>query len=77
MVLKDNKNNAHSKFGWTNKEYYGIFRFGQLVRDQEFPSELIRRKPLLTALRDIDKVKTLYFLIPIAELPTLREHRRK
>ena len=29
MVPRENKNNAYSKFGWTNKEYYGIFRFGQ------------------------------------------------
>ena len=28
MVPRENKNNAYSKFGWTNKEYYGIFHFG-------------------------------------------------
>ena len=31
MVPRENKNNAYSKFGWTNKKYYGIFRFGQLL----------------------------------------------
>ena len=30
MVSRENKNNRYSKFGWKNKEYYGIFRFGQL-----------------------------------------------
>ena len=30
MVLRENKNNAHAKFGGTNKEYYGIFRSGLL-----------------------------------------------
>ena len=30
MVPKENKNIACSKFGGTNKEYYGIFCFGQL-----------------------------------------------
>ena len=28
MVPRENKNNAYSKFGETNKEYYGIFRSG-------------------------------------------------
>ena len=30
MVPRGNKNNAYAKFGGTNKEYYGIFRNGQL-----------------------------------------------
>ena len=30
MVPRENKNYAYAKFGWTNKEYYGIFRNGQL-----------------------------------------------
>ena len=30
MVLRENKNNAYSKFGGTNKEYYGIFESGLL-----------------------------------------------
>ena len=30
MVPRENKNNAYAKFGGTNKEYYGIFRNGQL-----------------------------------------------
>ena len=29
MVPRENKNNAYSKCGWTNKEYCGIFCFGQ------------------------------------------------
>ena len=28
MVPRENKNNAHAKFGGTNKEYYGILRSG-------------------------------------------------
>ena len=28
VVPRENKNNAHAKFGGTNKEYYGIFRSG-------------------------------------------------
>ena len=28
MVPRENKNNAHAKFGETSKEYYGIFRSG-------------------------------------------------
>ena len=31
MVPRENKNNAYSKFGWTNKEYYDILCFGQLI----------------------------------------------
>ena len=31
MVPRENKNNAYAKFGGTNKEYYGIFRNGQLL----------------------------------------------
>ena len=30
MVPRENKNNANAKFGWTNKEYYGIVRNGAL-----------------------------------------------
>ena len=30
MVPRENKNNAYAKFGGINKEYYGIFRNGQL-----------------------------------------------
>ena len=30
MVPRENKNKAYAKFGGTNKEYYGIFRSGQL-----------------------------------------------
>ena len=30
VVPRENKNNAHAKFGGTNKEYYGIFRSGLL-----------------------------------------------
>ena len=30
MLPRENKNNAYAKFGGTNKEYYGIFRSGQL-----------------------------------------------
>ena len=36
VVPRENKNNAYSKFGWTNKEYYGIFRFGQFPNCSEF-----------------------------------------
>ena len=32
MVPRENKNNAYAKFGGTNKEYYGIFRSGLLIR---------------------------------------------
>ena len=32
MVPRENKNNAYTKFGGTNKEYYGIFRTGLLKR---------------------------------------------
>ena len=32
MVPRENKNNAYAKFGGTNKEYYGIFRNGQLYQ---------------------------------------------
>ena len=28
MVPRESKNNAHAKFGGTNKEYYGIFQSG-------------------------------------------------
>ena len=31
MVPRENKNNAYAKFGGTNKEYYSIFRNGQLA----------------------------------------------
>ena len=31
MVPRENKNNAYAKIGGTNKEYYGIFRNGQLA----------------------------------------------
>ena len=31
MVPRENKNNAHAKFGGTNKEYYGIFQNGLLL----------------------------------------------
>ena len=31
-VPRENENNAYAKFGGTNKEYYGIFRSGLLVR---------------------------------------------
>ena len=31
MVPRENKNNANAKFGGTNKEYYCIFRNGQLL----------------------------------------------
>ena len=30
MVPRENKNNAYAKFGWINKEYYGIFQSGLL-----------------------------------------------
>ena len=30
MAPRENKNNAYGKSGGTNKEYYGIFRIGQL-----------------------------------------------
>ena len=32
MVPRENKNNAYAKVGGTIKEYYGIFRSGQLAR---------------------------------------------
>ena len=33
MVPRENKNNAYSKFGGTNNEYYGIFRSGLLCQE--------------------------------------------
>ena len=42
MVPKENENNAYAKFGWTNKEYYGIFRGGLLgaVTEQAWCADL-------------------------------------
>ena len=43
MVLRENKNNAYAKFGGTDKEYYGIFRNGQLgERKSKNPEPRIR-----------------------------------
>ena len=36
MVPRENKNNAHAKFGGTNKEYYGIFRSGLVLTELRF-----------------------------------------
>ena len=36
MVPRENKNNAHAKFGGKNKEYYGIFRSGLVSTELRF-----------------------------------------
>ena len=36
MVPRENKNNAHAKFGGSNKDYYGIFRSGLLSTELRF-----------------------------------------
>ena len=43
MVPKENENNAYAKFGWTNKECYGIFRGGLLAHSSTVLS--IRNSP--------------------------------
>ena len=36
MVPRENKNNAYAKFGCTNKNDYGIFESGQLLKVFDF-----------------------------------------
>ena len=36
MVPRESKNNAHAKFGGTNKEYYGIFQSGLVSTELRF-----------------------------------------
>ena len=45
MVPRENKNNAHSKFGVTNNKYSGIFQsglIGNLIFDTKFPANFFQ-----------------------------------
>ena len=57
MVPTENKNNAYAKFGGTNKEYYSIFRNGQIFT---LPYTIVKIGYNIIILQ---RVKNVYMLL--------------
>ena len=52
MVPRENKNNAHAKFGGKNKEYYGIFRSGLVSTELRFVFQDIQVQDVALIVHD-------------------------